>query len=183
LQKHIFVIIQAIMMYLRFALFCTLLLAGLAQTNAQTKSKSNTTPTQVQAESLDFVHWYEWNEGYEKAVKEGKIVLVDAYTDWCGWCKKMDRDTYTNKAVISKIESHFIPIKFNPEINGATYKVGDKTYSGAELYGLLCNGERTGFPTVYYIFPKKNGIFIDAGYKGPDAFLQVLDMAIAESKK
>jgi thiol:disulfide interchange protein len=52
-------------------------------------------PAQTPAPKAE-LKWYGWNEGYAKAVKEGKIVLVDAYTDWCGWCKKMDRDTYSN---------------------------------------------------------------------------------------
>ncbi|MES2689852.1 MAG: DUF255 domain-containing protein [Bacteroidota bacterium] len=127
--------------------------------------------------------WYSWNEGYEKAVKEGKIVLVDAYTDWCGWCKRMDRDTYSDSAVIKKINDNFVPIKFNPEIADASYKVGDQTYNPEQLYRMLTRGESTGFPTTYYIYPKKMGIFIDPGYKDAKAFLTVLDMAIAESKR
>jgi uncharacterized protein YyaL (SSP411 family) len=126
--------------------------------------------------------WYSWNEGYEKAVKDGKIVLVDAYTDWCGWCKRMDKDTYSNAEVIKKINAHFIPIKFNPEIQGVTYKVGDQTYTPAQLHYMLSRGESTGYPTTYYIYPKKMGVFIDPGYKDAKAFLNVLDIAIAESK-
>jgi uncharacterized protein YyaL (SSP411 family) len=125
----------------------------------------------------------DWNEGYEKAVKENKIVLVDAYTDWCGWCKKMDRDTYSNAEVIARINKDFIPVKFNPEIKGVSYRIGDKTYTPEQLYSMLCNGETTGFPTVYYIFPNKKSVFLDAGYKGPEPFLKILDMALAESKK
>jgi thioredoxin-related protein len=127
--------------------------------------------------------WYDWNEGYAKAMKEQKIVLVDAYTDWCGWCKKMDRDTYTNADVIKKINEHFVPIKFNPEIQGVTYKVGDQSYTPQQLHHMLSRGESTGFPTTYYIFPKKMGIIIDPGYKKPADFIGILDMAIAESKK
>jgi thiol:disulfide interchange protein len=58
-------------------------------------------PPQKPAQHVELT-WYGWNEGYAKALKEGKIVLVDAYTDWCGWCKKMDRDTYTNPTIIKK---------------------------------------------------------------------------------
>jgi thiol:disulfide interchange protein len=49
--------------------------------------------------------WYGWNEGYPLAKKEGKLILVDAYTDWCGWCKKMDRDTYANADVIKNLKA------------------------------------------------------------------------------
>src|SRR5689334_3927315 len=77
----------------------------------------------------DKLVWMDWNTGYEKAIKTGKIVLVDAYTDWCGWCKRMDRDTYSQPLVIQKINAHFIPIKFNPEIPDKLYKVADQTYT------------------------------------------------------
>ena len=89
--------------------------------------------------------WYGWNEGYAKAVKEGKIVLVDAYTDWCGWCKKMDRDTYTNPNIIKKINEHFIPIKFNPEIKDVTYNIDDKSFKPEELYQMLTH------PRIFHV--------------------------------
>lgn len=127
--------------------------------------------------------WYGWNEGYAKAVKEGKIVLVDAYTDWCGWCKKMDRDTYTQPEIIARINQYFVPIKFNPEIKGVRYAVGDTTFSPQELYYMLTNGNSTGYPTTYFIYPKKMSLFLEAGYKDPTAFATILDAAIAESKK
>ncbi|MCC7533867.1 MAG: DUF255 domain-containing protein [Bacteroidia bacterium] len=127
--------------------------------------------------------WYDWNEGYPKAIKEGKIVLVDAYTDWCGWCKRMDRDTYSNQEVIEKINKHFIPIKFNPEIKGVRYNLSDTTFSPEELYYLLTNGNSTGFPTTYFIFPKKMSLFYEPGYKDATSFLAILNGAVAESEK
>lgn len=133
--------------------------------------------------SKEELKWYDWNTGYAKAVKEGKIALVDAYTDWCGWCKKMDRDTYANPEVIKKINEHFVPIKFNPEIANTNYKVGDQTYNNQELFYMMTRGESTGFPTTYYINPKKMSISMDAGYKAPAAFIQALEAALAESKK
>lgn len=138
--------------------------------------KSTQTPKQE-------LKWYSWNEGYAKAVKEGKIVLVDAYTDWCGWCKKMDRDTYTQPEIIARINQHFVPIKFNPEIKDVRYSVGDTTFSPQELYFMLTNGNSTGYPTTYFIYPKKMSLFLEAGYKDPTAFATILDAAIAESKK
>lgn len=135
------------------------------------------------APKQDKLEWLGWNDGYAKAVKTNKILLVDAYTDWCGWCKKMDRDTYTNAEVIKKINQYFIPVKFNPEIKDVMYKIDDQSLTGPQLYSQLSRGEATGFPTVYYVFTNKKALFLDAGYKDASAFLQVLDMAIAESKK
>jgi len=127
--------------------------------------------------------WLSWDEGYQKAVKNKKILLVDTYTEWCGWCKRMDRDTYTNAEVIKKINDYFIPVKFNPEIKNVVYKLDDQSLTPQQLYSQLSRGESTGYPTVYYIFTNKKSVFIDAGYKAPADFLKILDMAIEESKK
>lgn len=159
----------------KFLTIVLLLLVFESNTSAQNK-------TSVQTSENELV-WLDWNEGYEKALKTGKIVLVDAYTDWCGWCKRMDRDTYSQPLVIAKINADFIPIKFNPELADKTYKIGTETYSAADLYGLLTQGRSTGFPTIYYIFPAKKRIMLDPGYKDPESFLKVLDQIIEERKK
>lgn len=153
-------------------IFCLAIIIGFGA-NAQTKP----------AETKPELKWYGWNEGYTKAQKEGKIVLVDAYTDWCGWCKRMDRDTYSQPEVIAAINQNFVPIKFNPEIQNDGYMIGDKKYNNQELFYMMTRGESTGFPTTYYIYPNKMSIFMDPGYKGPADFMKILEMAIAESKK
>ncbi len=131
----------------------------------------------------DKLTWLDWNEGYVKAMKSGKIVLVDAYTDWCGWCKKMDRDTYSQTDVIKKINENFVPVKFNPELPINNYMVGDDKMTGQQLYNLLTQGKPTGFPTIYYIFPAKKSIQVDPGYKGPLDFMGILDRMVIENKK
>ena len=59
--------------------------------------------------------WYSFQEGLEKAQQENKLILIDFYTDWCGWCKKMDKETYSDAKIISLVESGFVPVKVNPE--------------------------------------------------------------------
>lgn len=156
-------------------LFCPTAL--LAQKN------KNTGPTDNKQDESQKLIWYDWNTGYELAKKTGKIALVDAYTDWCGWCKRMDRDTYSSSDVIALINTHFVPIKFNPEIENALYYVETDTVSGPQLYGMLSQGKSTGFPTTYYLFPRKMRIIIDPGYKGPEDFKKILQSAIEENKK
>lgn len=131
----------------------------------------------------DSLKWYSWNEGYPIAIKQKKIVLVDAYTDWCGWCKKMDRDTYTHAEVIKKLNKYFIVVKFNPELRDLTYNVDSVTYSARDFFGQLSRGENTGFPTTYFIDPQKKSLMIDPGYHDAAAFLQILDHVVEDSKK
>jgi uncharacterized protein YyaL (SSP411 family) len=128
----------------------------------------------------DELTWYKWNEAYPLAQKEDKILLIDAYTDWCGWCKKMDRDTYSNAEVIKKINKHFIAVKFNPELRDLTYDIDGQTFSARDFYAQLTRGENTGFPTTYFINPKKKSLFIDPGYRNAETFMQILDKVIAD---
>ncbi|MCF8253718.1 MAG: DUF255 domain-containing protein [Bacteroidia bacterium] len=127
--------------------------------------------------------WYQWNEGYPIAKKEKKLILVDAYTDWCGWCKKMDRDTYSHPEVIKKLNKHFIVIKFNPEQRDKTYDIDGQTFSARDFFAQLGRGENTGFPTTYFIDPQKQSLFIDPGYHDATAFLGILDHVIEDAKK
>jgi uncharacterized protein YyaL (SSP411 family) len=126
--------------------------------------------------------WENWNEGYSKAVKQKKIALVDCYTDWCGWCKRMDKDTYAREEIAKKINKHFVPIKFNPEL-GVQYELNGKMYSGRELLAMLSNNQTSGFPTTYFILTKKNRIVIEPGYKDAESFNRILDAMIAQSNE
>src|SRR6266436_2389769 len=62
------------------------------------------------------VDWgHDYDAALEKAKKDKKLVMVDLYTDWCGWCKKLDKDTYSDKDVAAKLAKDFIAVKVNPE--------------------------------------------------------------------
>lgn len=126
--------------------------------------------------------WLDWNTGYPLAKKQNKIILVDAYTDWCGWCKKMDRDTYTNEEVINLLSKDFVIIKFNPELSDIEYELEGQKLTGRDLYMQLTQGKSTGFPTTYFIQPNKKQIQITAGYLGPDDFKKVLQQTVQSMK-
>ncbi|MBI1222806.1 MAG: DUF255 domain-containing protein [Bacteroidetes bacterium] len=124
--------------------------------------------------------WEGWNSGYKRGISENKIILVDAYTDWCGWCKKMDRETYSDPEIIKKINKHFVAIKFNPELN-QTYYIDTTAYTGRELHAMLSKEYRTGYPTTYFILPQNNKLFINPGYEDPQRFSETLDKMVAEA--
>ena len=46
-----------------------------------------------------------------------KPLFIDIYTDWCGWCKKMDKTTFLDKSVVKAINDKYIPVKLNAELN------------------------------------------------------------------
>jgi uncharacterized protein YyaL (SSP411 family) len=57
--------------------------------------------------------------------------LVDLYTEWCGWCKKMDENVFTDAQVISLLNSDFTAVKFNAETKDAVNLIG-KSYTFAK---------------------------------------------------
>ncbi len=118
--------------------------------------------------------WEHWNGGFYKAKDQGKIALIDTYTAWCGWCKKMDRDTYENQAIIDRINKDFIPIKFNPEL-GDKYSVGDTLVDGRSLLRALNKGKSSGYPTTFFYLPKQNQMYQYPGYMDAEAFGKLLD--------
>jgi thioredoxin-related protein len=123
--------------------------------------------------------WMDFAEGYAKAKAENKILLVDAYTDWCSWCKVMDRETYTNAQVIAMLNNEFVCVKFNPEVE-KQHKFGSYNLTSNELLYWLANGQPGGYPTSYFIFnPAKNDKrAAQAGYLPPDKFLNLLGEVI-----
>ena len=72
-----------------------------------------------------------------EAKRTGRMMMVDVYTDWCGWCKKLDSDTYTDAKVIA-LSAGFIALKLNPEesADGARF---------ISTYGV------NGYPTILFV--------------------------------
>jgi len=63
------------------------------------------------------IEWMSMNEALEAQKKEPRKIFVDAYTTWCGPCKLLDKNTFTNKDVVAYINKHYYAVKFNAEGN------------------------------------------------------------------
>ena len=95
--------------------------------------------------------------------KNPKPMLIDVYTDWCGWCKYMMKTTFANKGIAGYINTNFYPVRFNAEtFDTITYQ--GKTYvnpgkGGAkpkhDLAKYLLNG-RFSFLTIVYTDRKRH---------------------------
>ena len=125
------------------------------------------------------IKWLGFNEGYTLAKKKKKIMLMDVYTDWCGWCKRMDRDAYAKSEIAELVTKDFIPIKFNPEVAGS-YIFEGKTYTGNELAGVISEYKINGYPTTVFVHPKTNKRKVVVGYRNADQMKGELSAAIAE---
>lgn len=117
------------------------------------------------------IEWVAFDKGMELAKSEEKLLVVDFYTDWCHWCKVMDKETYGNEEVISFVKEKVVMAKVNPETAGDKFKFRDAHYSGRELsmmFGV------TGFPTTVFINSKGELLTSVPGFIPAEEFVKIL---------
>ncbi|NNC94344.1 MAG: thioredoxin family protein [Chitinophagales bacterium] len=114
--------------------------------------------TESSAQNIDFKAYDNWEQVVADAKKANKHIFVDVYTDWCSWCKKLDKDVFTAEGVASYYNKTFINIKLNAE-DGA---MGEKF---AEKNGV------NGFPTLLYFSPQGKWVHRISGYRDPGDFV------------
>ncbi len=121
------------------------------------QSKSQSTAETVKSP----VKWYTIQEAEKLNQKSPRPIFVDTYTDWCGWCKKMDRETFTNPVIANILNTKFYPVKFNAESKesvtfmGHTF-VNDGKSGNANQLAVALLGGQLSYPTVVFIVPGKD---------------------------
>jgi len=122
------------------------------------------------------IQWMTMNDALSAQKETPKKILMDVYTKWCGPCKLMDKNTFSNKDVIEFINENFYPVKFNAEgTESITYQ--DFTYTNPNYQeGRKGRNARhfftealkiSGYPSI--VFFKDDGELIQAvpGYRTP----------------
>jgi thioredoxin-related protein len=125
--------------------------------------------------------WYSWEDALKANAKKPKKILVDVYTDWCGWCKKMDQLTFTDPAVVRYLNEHFYVVKFDAEQQGAIqfrgntyqYQANQGRRGVHELAVALLEG-RMSYPSIVYLNERFERITVSPGYKTPEAIMPEL---------
>jgi thioredoxin-related protein len=138
--------------------------AGLAMFSCSKKDQRGTDS------SSEGIQWHSYNDGITLARNQNKKLLIDVYTDWCGWCKKMDSDVYTDEHVRTIIDSNFIAVKLNAE-SSKDVTVGTDQLDEASLARAM---GVTGYPTTVFLESGAGPITKIAGYMEAKEFATVL---------
>jgi thioredoxin-related protein len=120
------------------------------------------------------IKWMSMNAALKAQKKEPKKIFMDAYTTWCGPCKMLDRNTFTNHDVINYINKHYYPVKFNAEGN-EEIKYQEKTFTNPGFdpnrkgrnsqHQFATAMKITGYPSLVFFDEKANLIGPIPGYR------------------
>jgi len=126
--------------------------------------------------SSQTINWMTMNEALAAQEKKPKKIIMDVYTDWCGPCKMMDKNTFSDKKVIKFINENYYAVKFNAEgTEEITFE--DFTYTnpnhqegrkGRNTTHFFADALKLrGYPSL--VFFEDNGKLIQAvaGYRTP----------------
>ena len=126
------------------------------------------------------IEWLDWEEAIQRSQTEKRKVMVDVYTDWCGWCKRMDKATFCQPQIVKYVNEKYYAIKFNAEykgdisFKGKTYKYVNNGRRGYhELAAEIMRG-RLSYPTVVFLNENMDVIQPVPGFKDPLEFEQII---------
>ncbi len=147
---------------------------------AQKNKKANAEPkVETPKVSNKQINWHTMQELTALQKTSPKKVFVDVYTDWCGWCKVMDKNTFTDSNVIEMINKDYYAIKFNAEGNetidflGQTYTNTGGKRSSHPLAVKLLSG-KLSYPSTLYLDEQLNVLTPVAGYLKPAEIKPIL---------
>lgn len=127
------------------------------------------------------IHWMTIQEAYVATQKSPRKFVVDVYTDWCGWCKVMDRETFTKPAIVDYVNENYYAVKFNAEqtddvtLGEQTFKyVSTASGRGAHQLAAALMKNQMSYPTTVFLDEKFNLIQPIPGYLEPRTFHQII---------
>ncbi len=127
------------------------------------------------------VEWLSWDEAAKLAEsdKNPKKIFVDVYTDWCGWCKKMDKDTFQNAEVAAYMKANFYMVKLDGEgkdpieFKGKTYNFVPSGRKGYHEFAAALLQGKLSYPTTVFLDEEMNMLSPVPGYQKPKPFLNI----------
>ena len=118
-----------------------------------------------ESEGIQFFHGT-WEEALQQAKKEGKMIFIDCYADWCGPCFNMMKTIFPLKEVGDYFNRHFINLKCNME-------------RGEEGIALKKRFDVAAYPTFLFVTSEGYVAHRSSGAMKSDAFIALAEKAVA----
>ncbi|MCB2195034.1 MAG: DUF255 domain-containing protein [Bacteroidetes bacterium] len=126
------------------------------------------------------VKWYTIEEALKLNKKEQRKIFIDVYTDWCGWCKKMEANTFTDPTIAKILNEEYYAVRFDAEtkdtinFEGQQFiNEGGRSRSPHQLAVALLQGKMS-YPSVAYLNENNQLLTAVPGYYTPDRLEPIL---------
>ncbi|MCB0756154.1 MAG: DUF255 domain-containing protein [Flavobacteriales bacterium] len=146
--------------------------------------------TSIETVSSDKIHWVTLEEADKLRQKEPRKILIDVYTDWCGWCKRMDATTFHDPKLVEYVNKNYYAVKLDAE-QKEPISIGGKTYEYDPNVGRrgvhkiaeeLLQGKMS-YPTIVFLDEHMNMIQPLPGYRDAKEMQPILEYLATEAYK
>lgn len=128
------------------------------------------------------IQWADIDTLNEVMNSEGneKHLFVDVYTEWCGWCKKMDKTTFSDPEIVEIMNKYFIPVKFDAEqketilFSGREFNFVENGRRGYNELAPALMKNKMSYPTVVLLNEKVEMIQPLPGYQTAEDLKPIL---------
>lgn len=166
-------------------LLCFSFLLPFATIAKDKKKKEKETTKEVAADSV--IHWMTLDEVQVAMKEKPKRVFMDVYTDWCGWCKVMEKKTFSNKDVAKYMNDNFYAVRVNAEQKDTILFMGRKfgfiPQSRANQFALELLGGRMSYPTSVILEENFQNPIPISGYQNVATMEKVLKYIATDTYK
>jgi thioredoxin-related protein len=138
-------------------------------------------PRPVVQEEAGEVRWMTFEEAVERSKTEKRKIFIDVYTDWCGWCKVMDKKTFNEPAVAKLLNEKYYPVKFNAEqredvlYKGTIFKFIEYGGRGTHQLAAALLNNQLSYPSVVFLNEKLEIVHVLKGYQQAPAFHKIAE--------
>ncbi|MBA3648158.1 MAG: DUF255 domain-containing protein [Chitinophagales bacterium] len=132
----------------------------------------------IYAQISSNIKWMSISEAEQAAKQQPKKIIIDIYTDWCGWCKRLDATTYKNEDIVKYINDNFYAVKLNAESKDKiTFQGKDYSYDPSKKINNVATNflsQSPGYPTTTFLSENFEVLSIVPGYMPSDQLINVL---------
>jgi len=127
------------------------------------------------------IKWMSFEEAYALNKKKPRKIFIDMYTDWCGWCKRMDATTFADPVIVAYMNEHFYNVKMDAErkdtivLDGVTFvnEHPENKRSSHKLAIELLRGKMS-YPSFVFLNEKSQMLTVVAGYQPAKEFEPII---------